>query len=74
MTEEEYQQEKKKILALSKNKGLDLWEKVFEKYDIDIEQVKSEGVYVKELGGYIVLYFDTEKDQWLIRQICQHVN
>lgn len=74
MTEKEYQQAKKELLNKSKNKGLDLWEKVFAQFGIDTEKAKTSGVYVEELGGYVILYFDKEQDQWLIKNICPKTN
>ena len=74
MTDKEYQQAKKDLLSKSKNKGLDLWEKVFAQFNIDTEKAKTSGVYVEELGGYVILYFDKEQDQWLIKNICPKAN
>ena len=74
MTDKEYQQAKKDLLSKSKNKGLDLWEKVFAQFNIDTDKAKNSGVYVEELGGYITLYFDNEQDQWLIKNICPKAN
>ncbi len=74
MTDKEYQAAKKELLSKSKNKGLDLWEKVFEHYGIDIEKAKTTGVYMEEMGGYITLYFDEEKDQWLTKNTCPKMN
>lgn len=74
MTDKEYQQAKKDLLSKSKNKGLDLWEKVFAQFNIDTDKAKNSGVYVEELGGYITLYFDNEQDQWLIKNICPKDN
>jgi len=74
MTDKEYQQAKKDLLSKSKNKGLDLWEKVFAQFNIDTDKAKNSGVYVEELGGYITLYFDNEQDQWLIRNIYPRTN
>ncbi len=68
--DKECQKVKKELLSKSKDKGLDLWEKVFKKYGIDIEKAKTTGVYIKEMGGYITLYFDEEKDQWLYKKSC----
>ena len=68
MTEEEYQKEKDKILSQSKNKGLDQWEKVLAAYGIDVEQAKK-GVYIPPMGRYIQLYFDSDKDRWMYKEI-----
>ena len=62
------------MLTKSKNKGLDLWEKVLKNYNIDIEKAKSTGVYIHEMGGYFTLYFDTEKDQWLLKPTLPTAN
>jgi len=72
MNEEEFQHEKAKILRQSKNKGLDLWKKVLKHYDISIKRAQK-GVYI-EGKGYMVLYFDKEKDQWLMKQVCPKAN
>lgn len=74
MTEKEYQQAKEELLSQSKNKGLDLWEKIFDNYGIDIEKAKTTGVYVKEMGGYLTLYFDEAQDKWLIKNSCSQMN
>jgi hypothetical protein len=72
MTEQEYQHEKEKLLGQSKNKGLDLWKKVLKHYGISLKRAQK-GVYI-EGKGYMVLYFDKEKDQWLMKQACPKMN
>ncbi|NJO02615.1 MAG: hypothetical protein HC880_13860 [Bacteroidia bacterium] len=67
LSEEEYKKAKQEILSQSKNKGLDLWERVLQHYDYEVEKAKATGLYMPELGGYMILYFDKEQDQWLMR-------
>jgi hypothetical protein len=69
LTEKEFEEEKKKLFALSKNKGLDQWEIIFKHYNLDIEKAKTTGLFVARLGGYIKIYFDTDQDKWLYRVI-----
>jgi hypothetical protein len=73
MTDEQYQFEKKRILSQSKNKGLDIWEKVLKHYGISLKKAKTKGFYLQG-KGYMVLYFDNEKDQWLIKPVCPKNN
>jgi hypothetical protein len=74
MTDEQYNIEKGKILTQTKNKGLDLWEKVLGSYGIDIEKAKTAGVYIPRMNSYYTLYFDQEQDRWMIKPTLPEAN
>lgn len=73
MTEHEFQQQKALLLSQSKNKGLDLWKKVLKHYGISLKKAQHRGFYLPG-KGYMVLYFDKEKDQWLMKPACHKNN
>ena len=71
MSDEEYEKAKKPILEqfrkMSKDKGLDIWKKNLKNYGISIEKAKK-GFYLQN-AGFVHLYFDLEKDEWLIKTV-----
>ncbi|NJO00930.1 MAG: hypothetical protein HC880_03875 [Bacteroidia bacterium] len=46
---------------------MDIWERVLQHYGYDVQKAKTTGLYMPQLGGYMLLYFDKEQDQWLMR-------
>jgi hypothetical protein len=73
LTDEEYEKEKAKVLAMSKNKGLDLWEAIFKNYDLDIEKAKTFGVDIPNIG-FMQLYFNDFEDKWLLKPVAFPAN
>jgi hypothetical protein len=57
----------------NKQKGLELWRAVLKNYGIELEQA-LEGTLMPDLGQRMQLYYDEEKELWLLRPIPQNLN
>jgi len=64
MTDKEYQQAKKELLGKSKNRGLDLWEKVFEHY---VKRPKLPVFILKKWAGMLPCISMKEKTSGLLK-------